>query len=254
MVGLLVRYLAALAKQRNAGQPQELEIELILGGYSYGSLIMSQLGDVADVLAPFQTPQSGTPAEEIALRADDLVQQTLKLELSGTPEGGPPTYHTVTSGGRESDMKQAGTQVSTVSDTLPPIRTRYLLVSPLLGPVAGMLGLGLPTVKGLKNLFRRADAPPDETASSMESALFVNNPTLAVFGTEEGFTSAKKLTSWAERLQAASPVNAASTAGGRQGSVVPRLFEWDMVEDAGHFWREPSVEGILKGKIRTWAA
>ncbi|KAK0713939.1 hypothetical protein B0T26DRAFT_742440 [Lasiosphaeria miniovina] len=45
---------------------------LLLGGYSYGAMITSQLPPVESILAPFETPKFGCPAAEIRLRAEHL--------------------------------------------------------------------------------------------------------------------------------------------------------------------------------------
>ncbi|KAK3361978.1 Alpha/Beta hydrolase protein [Lasiosphaeria ovina] len=45
---------------------------LLLGGYSYGAMITSQLPPVEPILAPFETPKFGCPAAEIRLRAEHL--------------------------------------------------------------------------------------------------------------------------------------------------------------------------------------
>lgn len=49
---------------------------LILGGYSYGSLILRHLPPIPSILAPFSTPTPGTAASEILLRAHRLADQS----------------------------------------------------------------------------------------------------------------------------------------------------------------------------------
>ncbi|KAK4201715.1 hypothetical protein QBC40DRAFT_51786 [Triangularia verruculosa] len=48
---------------------------LLLGGYSYGSMITAQLPDIEAVMALFEAPENGTPAAEIRLRAEHLAEQ-----------------------------------------------------------------------------------------------------------------------------------------------------------------------------------
>lgn len=55
-------------------------------------------------------------------------------------------------------------------------------------------------------------------------------PTLAVWGEEDGFTSARKLERWA------------AAAG----------FKWVEVRGAGHFWCERGVMGRLRGEVGAW--
>lgn len=244
MLGCMVTYLATVAGGRTPSH-QPLDVEMVLAGYSYGSMIMSQVGDVSEALAAFTSPAPGSAAEGISRLAREAAQKTLA----------------------EEDIAS----VPAPLDKLPAVKPAYLLVSPLLPPISGMLGLSLPSVpKGIKNLFRSKEAAEVDDAHSMDSPLFLRHPTFAIFGSDESFTSPKKLSSWGERMSAASPVRTGaqpprrgsapllvrqgSISGSRSGSVVQRLFEWEMVEDAGHFWRESSVEGIMKSKVRAWAS
>ncbi|KAK4180945.1 hypothetical protein QBC36DRAFT_2396 [Triangularia setosa] len=48
---------------------------LLLGGYSYGSMITAQLPDIEPVMALFEAPKNGTPAAEIRLRAEHLAEK-----------------------------------------------------------------------------------------------------------------------------------------------------------------------------------
>lgn len=117
----------------NSVQPSVTDLEtgfdkhimLLLGGYSYGSLILSNLPPVLGILERFQTRAPGTAAAEIKLRARTLARQTLTT-LRGshnpyTPHGTPTrpkgTRHTsgsetrvraalITMGGEETDPNE----------------------------------------------------------------------------------------------------------------------------------------------------
>ncbi|KAK3384825.1 Alpha/Beta hydrolase protein [Podospora didyma] len=58
--------------------PADLPV-LLMGGYSYGSMITCQLPSVPTILAQFETPTCGSPAAEIRLRAEHLagIQNTV---------------------------------------------------------------------------------------------------------------------------------------------------------------------------------
>lgn len=45
---------------------------MLLGGYSYGSMVTTQLPFLETILAPFEAPTCGSPAAEIRLRAEHL--------------------------------------------------------------------------------------------------------------------------------------------------------------------------------------
>ena len=74
------------------------------------------------------------------------------------------------------------------------------------------------------------------TADNNAGALFLQNPTLAIFGTCDAFTSSKRFQAWAEKQAELS-----------QG------FGWEQVEGAGHFWREPGVMQILQERVAKFA-
>ncbi|CAD0027128.1 unnamed protein product [Aureobasidium pullulans] len=54
-------------------------IALVLGGYSYGSLIVTNLPPTTEILATFHQTQSSTRVSEILLRAKELALQTDEL-------------------------------------------------------------------------------------------------------------------------------------------------------------------------------
>lgn len=53
-------------------------LELVLGGYSYGSLIVARLPPVSNIIQRFQQAEIGTAAAEIILRARTLGKETRK--------------------------------------------------------------------------------------------------------------------------------------------------------------------------------
>ena len=61
--------------QRSNNNPS---LELLLGGYSYGSLIVARLPLVSDIIQRFQQAETGTAAAEIILRARTLGKETRK--------------------------------------------------------------------------------------------------------------------------------------------------------------------------------
>src|ERR1700712_3115194 len=57
----------------------EEPIRLLLGGYSYGSLVLARLPSPQTIIARFQGAAIGTAAAEIILRARMLAKQTLQI-------------------------------------------------------------------------------------------------------------------------------------------------------------------------------
>lgn len=107
---------------------------------------------------------------------------------------------------------------------VPGVSIMYLLISPVLPPLAHTL---VPPASWtvLKGGIDR---------STGVGAL--TYPTLAVWGSIDSFTSDRRLKAWAERL---------SKAG-------PATFKWKSHEGAGHFWREHGVMKLMTKGIRDW--
>lgn len=82
VVGLIVYYLQHLSqsssKPRSTPQSSAGPIPLLLGGYSYGSLILARIPPTPTILHRFSTAALGTSAAEILLRARTLAKQTLQ--------------------------------------------------------------------------------------------------------------------------------------------------------------------------------
>lgn len=245
-------------------------VRLILGGYSYGSLIATRLPSVSDIVKRFSGAAAGSAEAEIALQARKLSKlrkasqqlssdppQQLKSVADGLDDSNRRVSLSITVGGQEgtlerrersregrrsidirrsldlsrrvkslrrrsresSDVEKGSLTTFKDKDVLLP-RTYHLLVSPLLPPVSV-----------LTTMFSWYSAqPPRKGVDGI-----VTSPTLAVFGGNDGFTSAKKLKGWAERLQT-----------GSEGT-----FRFVEIAEAGHFWNGP-VKSSLQAAIRRW--
>jgi hypothetical protein len=281
-------------------------INLLLSGYSYGSLILSRLSPISEILTRFENAPHGTTAAEIILRSYRLAQEStsLLLEIQQKQQRQPQTppetrgrrltpadlpkprlrASAVVVGGEETlpqerrhsretsrgasivrrsvevpmrikarvrrrssgilrpgsngtgtreDAKAsdesvvgAGLRGSTSPQiSVPDVRVRYLLVSPVLPPLAHTL---VPPVSwaGLKGGVEKGTG---------FGALVC--PTLIVWGSVDSFTSNRRLKAWAERLS--------KTAG-------PGMLRWRDFEGAGHFWREAGVMKAMTGEVGEW--
>jgi hypothetical protein len=241
---------------------QEATPIVIFGGYSYGSLILKHLPPVLSMLQPFSTPLSGSSADEVIIRAHKLADQSnldwinharfraheqkrQRHELKNTVVmGGEDTspdkrrssreVRRSTDGSRSLDIKQRLRSLShrgrrddysvtskRVEITIPEVR--YLLVSPLTAPISTLAAPAL----GPK-LWGRARDGSQEMIGQLES--------LAIYGDQDVFASAKKIRDWADQLKA--------DHGPRFSSVE--------VPGAGHFWVERGVEEKLRSALREW--
>jgi len=256
------------------------EIDLLLSGYSYGSLILARFPPTQDVVTRFETAEIGTATAEILLRARTLAKQTRQaLEEVHTPTssrgrqlnpadaGSSPTKRIgaspITVGGEETnpaerrrsrDSKRSvdvirksvempqrikgrikhrhdsheKAELSKTPVTVrgaPSVKTSYLIISPVLLPFSDiLLPPGAPT---------SAFAGKGESPSGKQ---LLEQPTLAVFGSHDGFTSGTRLKRWAEK----------------ESSLSSSRFQWTEIAGAGHFWREEGVLRALQQRVKSF--
>ncbi len=236
---------------------------VILGGYSYGSLILRHLPPVPTILQPFSAPVSGTAAEEIVLRARKLADQSnlewINLTRDDTrarrkSRAGNESRPPVTMGGEETspekrrssrdvrrsleggrleirtrlshrrrESHEPGPQPDTNSATITMPNVRYLLISPLTPPTSALAAPAL-----IHRFWSRSKDGCQDVIGKHIS--------LAIYGDQDIFASAKKIRDWAEQLKA-EPTS-------RFSSVE--------VTGAGHFWHESGVEARLRSALKEW--
>ena len=282
VAGFLIYYLHELGSQRNnldnkaskdelkeenSCDQQERPLQIVIGGYSYGSMIASKVPSMEYLLYRFSTGADGTAFTEIILRARSLAQQTQEeLWTSHTSDererrdstrqyganlhvGGEETYPEHRRRSQESrisneihrsiqlvrklpGLKRTPTdsKITAIerSSTItakpePKVKPAYLLISPLLPPISSLTALS----------FFQASSKTDK--EELQERLSTN-PSLAVFGSSDIFTSTKKLRSWAQSISA-HPNSS---------------FQFVEIDCAGHFWHEDGVEKRLRLAVREW--
>ena len=249
------------------GRDGSQELKLVLGGYSYGSLVATLLPDTSAILERFHDSSAHSIEAQIVARSWQLVaQESAKAEAepgvhlhaalndslwtqkpsrteagnaaSSSPRGGKVEDHirksldrvrtVVTRRSTSDEKRQDRLSSSSRQAGIPIVETYYLLISPLLQPVAA-----------LATMFTRvADVLTDRAGADGGDEKFVERPTLAVFGDGDIFTSIKKLRRWAGPLRQ------------KPGSS----FSSHEVAGAGHFWNEERVEDELKSVVENWIA
>ena len=237
-------------------------IVLILGGYSYGSLITTNLPSIETILAPFSTVVKGTAAAEIRLRALHLssetnskTQQKLYRGRSlATQSLSPGSPHSVVFGGDESEpgMRRASRDSRRSIDVVrrsmdrskARLGLRHSSSEIVTLPQEERLGLvDLPPLL-IHYLLVSPLLPPISMFATMFTKLnskaaedkLQTHPTLTVYGDKDFFTSHKKLQKWAGHL-AAEPDS---------------RFTCREVSGAGHFWHEQGVDGQMRRCIGAW--
>lgn len=241
---------------------------VILGGYSYGSLILKHLPSVPLILKSFAAPITGSAADEILLRARKLADQSNLEWINAAREQAREMRRrkhaqepklSVTMGGEETSpekrrssreirrsfdgsrslnlktrlrslshrRREDGSPVTPPEEKniipITPPEVRYLLISPLTPPVSTLAAPAL----GPKFWNRSKDSHQE---------IFGMHKTLAIYGDQDVFTSAKKTRDWSDQLK-----------------VKPRSrFSSIEVEGAGHFWVEKGAEEKLRCALRDW--
>lgn len=312
-VGMMVYYLHGLAQSphdiipspindTSFGQKPTTPVKLVVGGYSYGSLILTRLPAVPSIIARFEDADRGTAAAEIQLRARKLASEERKARIAALPSprgrseipqsptargskhkghlstvyGGEETSPELRRPSREgkrslelvrkeietvpgrirsavrrhgSDKsiseRRHGAVVSPIasepreslersgSGSGPSVEVSYLLISPLLPPVSFALSLSLGT-----GSFMASKSTKNDLVNLADYS------TLIIFGSQDMFASSRQVERWARNLRDQSYAKQKSTTG-------PSV-QWLRVPDAGHFWREPGVEGQMRTRIAEW--
>lgn len=183
--GFMLVYLHHLKRflsQRQGGNSQtsqnlaveDAHVHLILGGYSYGSLIASNLPTI-DVMIDLFRPGKASPTMSIS----EISRRAGKIAAATIQQIDPASL-------KESDTD--GIELSTSTSIF------YLLVSPLSPPVSTFL-TGLSSlsfnVGGLSAQDRPVARPVDQLSM---------HRTLALYGDQDGFTSVQKLQRWSDEL------------------------------------------------------
>ena len=275
--------------EKSIDEASSRAFHLLLGGYSYGSLVLNRLPAVASIVKRFRDAETGTGAAEVITRARMLAHQTQRTMLeerqatqargrmlqpsdAGSDESAHAKASPISMGGEETnandrrrsrDSRRSGEMSRKSIDlphrikqhlrkdsermhpkgvtaekpnpahsagmALPEIEVKYLLVSPVVLPFSNTLcPPGPPTGFPL---------PQKRPGDSTPVGLFLQHQTLAIFGSNDSFTSAKRLRHWAEKQ-----TNDSTHAN----------FQWRMINTAGHFWREPGVMSEMQHEFASW--
>lgn len=233
---------------------------LILGGYSYGSLIAAHSPSIDAILNKFTNIAKDSVEAEIRLRARSLSTQWNKgahesrkghgLRANRVSFGGeeiePGSRRTSRESRRSHDVIRrsvdrsrklvlrtqcAGVETSNEAHLdfkrIAEPQICYLLISPLLPPISLFL-----------TMFSKLSGPSPfkaDACSAMGEQL-VNHPTLVIYGDSDFFTSKTNLRNWAEGLSE------------RPNS----MFRFREIGGAGHFWQEQGVDAKMRASLREW--
>lgn len=191
-------------------------IHLILGGYSFGSLIASHAPPLDVMIELFRAGAAtpGTPIYEIGGKARKIAAATIRDLAPANLE--------------ERENPHNPDRIELSAETA----ISYLLVSPLRPPVSqlltGFCSLSL-NVGGMS-------APAQARAAVRPADQLSAHRTLVLYGNRDEFTSVRKLQRWSAEL----------------GRVPQSRFQSGEIEGAGHFWREEGVATEARRILREW--
>lgn len=240
---------------------------LILGGYSYGSLITTLLPTTDIILHRFESVTKGTAEAEIRLRAASLSTQWNKdaqlyreaqnVRRSESLRSSTRTM-AVAVGGDESKLGsqrpsyESRRSFDAVRKSMERSRKKLrlrqhsseTLENDLLEKSLAPANIDLPRthyflvsplLSPISMLVMMFSSFRSESQTHCEGKL-LTHPALAVYGDNDFFTSQRKLRRWAEDL-AAKPKS---------------RFQFHEIAGAGHFWREEGVDAQMRGFLERW--
>ena len=243
-------------------QDRSSDAKLILGGYSYGSIIVNRLPSLREMLARFKNPEDGTAVAEILHRARTISGWTNeKLEAIRQtdihrPKSSRKHSPSITMGGEETSSDQRrisrengrrsvdfeGLRKSLdiprrIKEHKSHSRSQERKPSAAVGdhadvdvPSIGAHYLLISPVLGIIGSALSAFGNTTDVTTTLAS-----EPTLVVYGDNDVFTTTRKIRQWTQKL---------SSSSGRFRAVE--------VNGAGHFWREHGVAERLSNAIEYW--
>jgi alpha/beta superfamily hydrolase len=245
-------------------------IQLVLGGYSYGSWICTHLPSITEIIKQFDAPSEGGTAAEIKARAEHLTTQT-NLEMRASfAESKAKHSHTLSVGGEETSpekrrrsgesspsrltqdlrksldfarkigsvrkkhYEQASSEAAKNEETLEASATPEAAPDQRVSVAYLLISPLLPPISAFTTLPFGSNALRGHSEEILHR--LSANPTLAVFANNDAFTSAKKLREWAQDLS--------TRANSR--------FQFVEIDGAGHFWRTHQVQKSLRVAMGHW--
>ncbi|KAK2738459.1 hypothetical protein FQN57_007050 [Myotisia sp. PD_48] len=228
----------SLASRYDENAPERIaEIEIVLSGYSYGSMLAMFLPSLEDIVKIFQpTPGKIDPASQIVEVAQNLASkwkngirtQTITPHDHPSQEVPAPTFRSSTRNGSEAQIISRSQEDFAKAGH---INVSYLLISPILPPVSYLTATALVSKAGLKidlEGFSIAPADPQKQLATHKS--------MVICGDRDAFTSVRKLESWWENM-----IKAPDSR-----------FAWAIIPGCGHFYREGDAETQARTAIRHW--
>ncbi|PYI04063.1 hypothetical protein BO78DRAFT_179478 [Aspergillus sclerotiicarbonarius CBS 121057] len=217
---LMLLYLHFLGGRNGNRDRDRDRVRIVLGGYSYGSMIASHLPGLDALVDLVRRSSPDTPIHEIYQIADKL--SLCRGDDRPAAPRPSPTY-------RPATLEEMGR----AADGIGRAAISFLLVSPLLPPVNQFLTIfsKMSLDAGAQTSVQGRQIPCPKPADQLCA-----HETMAIYGDQDTFTSASKLEKWSAEL----------------AHAPESRFQAVEIEGAGHFWREDGVESQAREVIRDW--
>ncbi|THW68219.1 hypothetical protein D6D25_01509 [Aureobasidium pullulans] len=264
-------------------------IALVLGGYSYGSLVVTHLPPTTEILATFHQTQSSTRVSEILLRAKELALQTDELitkqmETRGRLSNKPPrrghqrqssSQHSIIYGGSDSPSPADRHSIDLVHKSMEvPARIKHAIRrnrkhSTTSTPTSSLTSSDGSISQGNEVMLESLPhvlthyllisplLPPISTALSFSASSLMfwrhtasHTDNLVRNPTLLIYGTEDMFTSSHKMDTWCKKMDALSAQA--VGSSGQSSVRWKKVQGAGHFWREHGVEAQLTESLRKW--
>lgn len=261
-------------------------MQVLLAGYSFGSLILARLPPMASIVDRFESAEQGTAASEVFLRARTLAKQTYAtLRASQTPprsrgrtlsgSNSPKTPHSRASpmvvGGEETDPSERRSSREAKRDVVKEvphrikahirrhsdrhIKERAEAKRPLSAAGGGVMH-GRPVVDTAYLLISPVLVPLTTSLLPPGLPLSLALPTtpgksdaLSTSGLLSNTSPALLLFGSSDSFTSARKLQHWAEKLARDSGGKAR---WKQIDQAGHFWREDGVMRALQSEIVSW--
>lgn len=263
-------------------------ITLLLGGYSYGSLILARLPPISSIVERFAAAELGTSAAEILLRARTLSKQTLRAMESAQSPSSPRGRQLQPDDAATSPQRRVGASPITMGgEETDPANRRRSRDSRRSGD---LIRKSIETPQRIKARIKgspaRHAAATDDSQTTSTSGRSVDVPvvipryllispvllpfsqTLCPPGPPSMFAGLRRHSNVDGHAGNAfhdfptlavfgsSDVFTASRRlkgwAERASRESKARFEWEEIAGAGHFWHEEGVMQVLQKRIADW--
>lgn len=270
---------------------QAQSTRLVLGGYSYGSLILARLPPVPAILKRFEDATTGTAAAEIILRARTMAKQTLQTlheqQTPTTPRG--RTLKPEDAGRRSLQHARPSPMTMGGEETIASDRRRSKDSRRSVDVVRKSVEMPRRVAANIRKRSNRSVSKPttsDQVVVSptngcecthpepIVSYLFISpvllpftnvlsppGPPIPSFGirkqavegtAESAFLQHPTLAIFGSQDAFTASRRLRNWAARQAQDARQGAFEWHQIDGAGHFWREAGVMQALQNKIVAW--